>query len=74
VQPGKKLVAECKYLKEAGYVIALEDYIHQAVWHHFLPYIDIIKIKFMETSYEQMEDVKVATQDLPNIMLLAEKV
>jgi hypothetical protein len=35
VQPGKKLLAECKCLKEAGYVIALDDYIHQAVWRHF---------------------------------------
>ncbi len=74
VQPGKKLLAECKLLKEAGYVIALDDYIHQTVWRHFYPYVDIIKIDFMETSYEQMEEIKVAIEDFPEIKLLAEKV
>jgi EAL and modified HD-GYP domain-containing signal transduction protein len=74
VQPGKKLLNECKQLKEAGYTIALDDYIHQPVWRHFYPYVDIIKIDFKDTSYEQMEDVKRAIADFPQIKLLAEKV
>ena len=45
VQPGKRLLAEVQELKEQGYVLALDDYIHQPVWRHFYPYIDIIKIK-----------------------------
>lgn len=74
VQPGKKLLNECKLLKEAGYTIALDDYIHQNVWRHFYPYVDIIKIDFMETSYEQMEEIKASIADFPQIKLLAEKV
>ena len=44
VQPGNRLLAECQALKEQGYIIALDDYIHQPVWRHFYPFIDIIKI------------------------------
>jgi c-di-GMP-related signal transduction protein len=74
VQPGKKLLNECKLLKEGGYTIALDDYVHQNVWRHFYPYIDIIKIDFMDTTYEQMEEIKVAIKGFPQIKLLAEKV
>lgn len=74
VQPGKKLLSECKELKEAGYTIALDDYMHEKVWHHFYPYIDIIKVDFMETTFEQMEEIKASIADFPHIELLAEKV
>lgn len=74
VQPGKRLLAECQALKEQGYLIALDDYIHQPVWRHFYPYIDIIKIDFRETSNETIEEVLKATAGFPNIKLLAEKV
>ena len=46
VQPGKRLLAIVKDLKEKGYTLALDDYIHQPVWRHFYPFIDIIKIDF----------------------------
>lgn len=46
VKPGKKLLAHCKELHEKGYTLALDDYIHQKVWAHFYPYINIIKIDF----------------------------
>lgn len=74
VQPGKKLLNECRLLKEAGYTIALDDYVHEPVWRHFYPYVDIIKVDFMETSYEQMLEIKQAIVDFPQIKLLAEKV
>lgn len=74
VQPGKKLLNECKLLKEQGYTIALDDYIHQKVWRHFYPFVDIIKVDFKETTYEQMGEIKVAIEDFPQIKLLAEKV
>lgn len=74
VQPGKKLLAECQALKEQGYLIALDDYIHQPVWRHFYPYIDIIKIDFRNTSHEVIQEVIQATSGFPNIKLLAEKV
>ena len=47
IQPGKRLLAIVKNLKDKGYTIALDDYIHQPVWRHFYPFIDIIKIDFL---------------------------
>lgn len=74
VQPGKRLLAECQALKEQGYIIALDDYIHQPVWRHFYPFIDIIKIDFRNTSNDTIQEVLQATAAFPNIKLLAEKV
>jgi EAL and modified HD-GYP domain-containing signal transduction protein len=74
VQPGKRLLAECQALKEQGYIIALDDYIHQPVWRHFYPFIDIIKIDFRNTSNDTIQEVLKATAAFPNIKLLAEKV
>ncbi|RVU37630.1 HDOD domain-containing protein [Rheinheimera riviphila] len=74
VQPGKRLLAECQALKEQGYIIALDDYIHQPVWRHFYPFIDIIKIDFRSTTNDVIQDVIKATSGFPNIKLLAEKV
>lgn len=74
VQPGKRLLTECQQLKDQGYTIALDDYIHQPVWRHFYPLIDIIKIDFRETSQETIEEILEATAGFPNIKLLAEKV
>lgn len=74
IQPGKRLLAECQQLKEQGYVIALDDYIHQPVWRHFYPFIDIIKIDFRSTSTDTINSVKQAIAEFPHIKLLAEKV
>jgi c-di-GMP-related signal transduction protein len=74
VQPGKRLLAECRHLKENGYLLALDDYIHQPVWRHFYPFIDIIKIDFRSTSVDTINEVKLAVTGFPHIKLLAEKV
>jgi len=74
VKPGKKLLSHCKELKQQGYAIALDDYIHQPVWRHFYPLIDIIKIDLLSTSIETINEVIAAISDFPNIKLLAEKV
>ncbi|SNY51520.1 EAL and modified HD-GYP domain-containing signal transduction protein [Arsukibacterium tuosuense] len=74
VQPGKRLLAECQHLKEQGYTLALDDYIHQPVWRHFYPFIDIIKIDFRSTDIETIKSVQEAIADFPHIKLLAEKV
>lgn len=74
VQPGKRLLAECQHLKELGYTLALDDYIHQPVWRHFYPFIDIIKIDFRSTDIDTIKSVQEAIADFPHIKLLAEKV
>lgn len=74
VKPGKKLLSACIELKEKGYIIALDDYIHQGVWLHFYPYVDIIKIDYQETSHHQILQIIEAIKPFPNIKLLAEKI
>ena len=74
VKPGKKLLEICKDLHDKGYTIALDDYIHKSVWHHFYPFIKIIKIDWQATSIDTIKEVKSALVDFPHIKLLAEKV
>jgi c-di-GMP-related signal transduction protein len=74
VKPGKRLLEVFKELKEKGYVVALDDYEHQAVWRHFYPYTDIIKIDFQLTNHEQIKQIISDISDFPHIKLLAEKV
>lgn len=74
VQPGKRLLACVKELKEQGYTLSLDDYHHQNVWRHFFPYIDQIKIDLLATNVEQINVIKAAIQDFPDIDLVAEKV
>lgn len=74
VQPGKRLLAEVQSLKEQGYIIALDDYIHQPVWRHFYPFIDIIKVDFRSTDAATIAEILQAVAPFPHIKLLAEKV
>lgn len=74
VKPGKKLLSICKDLHKKGYTIALDDYIHQAVWQHFYPFIHIIKIDWKTTTLDTIKIVKTAIKDFPHIKLLAEKI
>lgn len=74
VQPGKRLLAIVKELKELGYTLALDDYIHNPVWKHFYPYIDIIKIDFLEMEINEIKKVIKDVTPYKNIKFLAEKV
>ncbi|WP_404338999.1 EAL and HDOD domain-containing protein [Pseudoalteromonas mariniglutinosa] len=74
IQPGKRLLAIVKDLKEKGYTLALDDYMHQPVWRHFYPYIDIIKIDFLKNDTAAIETVIEEIKPHPHIKLLAEKV
>lgn len=74
IQPGKRLLAVVKDLKSKGYTIALDDYIHQPVWRHFYPYIDIIKIDFLTCDVDVIKTIITEIKAYPQIKLLAEKV
>ncbi|MBQ4857995.1 HDOD domain-containing protein [Pseudoalteromonas sp. MMG007] len=74
VQPGKRLLAIVKDLKDKGYTIALDDYMHQPVWRHFYPFIDIIKIDFLSCDVDAIKTIINDLKPHPHIKLLAEKV
>lgn len=72
-KPTKKLLQAVKELHEAGYTIALDDYVHNPVWLHFFPYIHIIKVCVRQSSAEDILIIKQASAKY-SIKLLAEKV
>ena len=74
VKPGKRLLKVVKNLKDNGYMVALDDYIHEPVWRHFFPYIDIIKIDWRAMSIQEIKQVIQDIRGFPKIKLLAEKV
>lgn len=74
VRPGKKLLAAVKEIKEQGYIVALDDYVHEPVWKHFYPYTDIIKIDWQAMTVDEIKEVITAIEEYPQIKLLAEKV
>ncbi|MFQ3234528.1 MAG: c-di-GMP-related signal transduction protein [Paraglaciecola sp.] len=74
VTPSKKLLSACVELKQKGYVIALDDHLHQKVWRDFYPYVDIIKIDYQNSSEQQILEIVEAIKDFPGIKLLAEKI
>ncbi|WP_372760263.1 EAL and HDOD domain-containing protein [Pseudoalteromonas sp.] len=74
IQPGKRLLAIVKDLKEKGYTMALDDYIHQPVWRHFYPFVDIIKIDFLSCDIDTIKQIVADLKPYPHLKLLAEKV
>lgn len=72
--PNKALLESCIELKEKGYLLALDDYQHHALWRHFFPYIDIIKIDYKLSTEIQIQEVVAETRAFKNIKLLAEKI
>lgn len=67
------LVEGLTKLADAGYTIALDDYIHNEQSHRILPLVDIIKIDVLELDGEELErHIELLSQY--DVTLLAEKV
>jgi c-di-GMP-related signal transduction protein len=73
VEPTPALIAACIKLKQAGYLLALDDFVFQAKFIPLLDIADIIKIDFLTTIGH---DRKKVINDIGkrNIKFLAEKV
>jgi len=73
VEPTPEVVAACRRLKEAGYQIALDDFVYR---RHLVPLVelaDIIKVDFLETP--PIDRRRLADDLVPRgLRLLAEKV
>lgn len=73
VKPDPEVVAACKELKEAGYLLALDDFIPDPAYQPLVDLADIIKVDLMATSREQQQAL--VDEHAPNgIRMLAEKV
>lgn len=73
VNPTPEVIAACKKLKQAGYLIALDDFVFQPKFLPLLDITDIIKVDFLTTTGYERKRI-MATVENRNIYFLAEKV
>jgi c-di-GMP-related signal transduction protein len=73
VSPDEKVIAACRRLKQAGYLIALDDFRDCPAWHPLVLLADFIKADILATA--QAEQLRLAeTFARTSIRLVAEKV
>jgi c-di-GMP-related signal transduction protein len=73
VRPDDQVLAACRRLKNAGYTIALDDFMFSQAGHSLTGFADIIKVDFLTTAPAEREAL--ARQFSPlGIKMLAEKV
>ena len=73
IEPDEEVTAACRRLKDAGYTLALDDFVLTDVNHPLLDLADIVKIDFMATPPEEQKRVAGVLNDR-KIKALAEKV
>lgn len=67
------LTGKLEKYKEAGYTLALDDYVGTVIPEDVLRLLDIIKVDFMDTSIQQQQNIAVRFRG-SRICLLAEKI
>ncbi|MFA9398908.1 MAG: EAL and HDOD domain-containing protein [Clostridiaceae bacterium] len=67
------IVNKVKEIKSYGYMVALDDFVYSDKYEKIIPYVDIFKIDFMNTTKEYRETIANYAKNL-KIKLLAEKV
>jgi len=73
IEPDAETLSACERLKEAGYPIALDDFVYEEKFKPFLEIADIIKVDFLLSSKEEQREM--AERFIPEgIEMLAEKV
>ena len=73
VKPDKEVVEACRRLKQAGYSIALDDFIDSPEWAPLVALADIIKVDFRLTDRSEQRAL-VSRYGGKKIRMLAEKV
>ena len=68
-----ELVARCRFLKENGFSLALDDHLYSPAYHELYEIVDIVKVDLMLTPLLQLEEVVQQFAPYP-LQLLAEKV
>jgi c-di-GMP-related signal transduction protein len=73
VKPDQEIVEACRGLKQAGYSIALDDFVDSPEWAPLVAIADIIKVDFRLTGEREQSEI-VSRYAGKNIRMLAEKV
>ncbi|MBF7073276.1 EAL domain-containing protein [Glaciecola sp. MH2013] len=74
VKPTNSVYGALKKLRQKGYLLALDDFVHDDAWKPFYKLIDIVKIDFRDISEEDLSATLEQFKKYPQIKLLAEKV
>ncbi len=73
VEPDQEVIDACRRLKQAGYSIALDDFVDSPDWAPLVALADIIKVDFRGTNQKEQHAI-VSRYAGKNIRMLAEKV
>jgi EAL and modified HD-GYP domain-containing signal transduction protein len=69
-----ELVERCRFLKENGFTLALDDHEYSPVYHDLYEIVDIIKVDLMMTPVASLPEMVKHFENYPLLQLLAEKV
>ena len=61
-------------MHKKGYILALDDFIHDSSWELFYKLIDIVKSDYLVSTLQEIHLSTAAVNKYPDIKLLAEKV
>jgi len=73
VTPDEEVLAACHKLRQQGYALALDDCLDDDRTEAFVPFVDILKVDFLQTSAADQEKLARRYRKL-NIRMVAEKV
>jgi EAL and modified HD-GYP domain-containing signal transduction protein len=73
VEPELEVIEACKKLKQAGYLLALDDFVYQERYRQLMDLADIVKVDFLATGAEERRDL-VQRFGSRRMRFLAEKV
>lgn len=73
VEPDEEVVAACTRLKEAGFALALDDFVYKPEYESLLNLTSVVKVDFMDTDAVYQRDMAQAFGPR-GITMLAEKV
>ncbi|GLR72019.1 EAL and HDOD domain-containing protein [Agaribacter marinus] len=74
VRPTKAVYVKMKTLSDAGYSLALDDFIHSEYWEPFYKLCKTIKVDCLQINDEQLADICAVAKRHSHLQLLAEKV
>ncbi|MBX3054307.1 MAG: HDOD domain-containing protein [Caldilineaceae bacterium] len=73
IEPDVHTIHACRRLKEAGYLVALDDFAYQPTFDPLLDLVDIVKVDFLATSKPERAQI-VSRLRSKHVRFLAEKV
>ena len=73
VEPDAEVIAACRKLKAAGYLLALDDFVYEERYAPLLALVDIIKVDVLATTPEEQQSL-FDQLACPGLSFLAEKV